>query len=69
MAVASSRPRELPNVLVENRVVRISADPLAGAQRFLRLVQEHGYWLASPEQNAAIGLDIGWYGDVKLASG
>jgi quercetin dioxygenase-like cupin family protein len=45
------------------------ADPLAGAQRFLRLVQEHGYWLASPEQNAVIGLDIGWHGDVKLASG
>jgi quercetin dioxygenase-like cupin family protein len=37
-----------------------SADPRAGAQRFLKLVQEHGYWLASPEQNAAIGLDINW---------
>jgi len=46
-----------------------SADPPAAAQRFLRLVQERGYWLASPERNAAIGLDIGWYGDVKLASG
>jgi quercetin dioxygenase-like cupin family protein len=46
-----------------------SADPLAGAQRFLRLVQEHGYWLASPEQNAAIGLDINYSGDVELATG
>jgi quercetin dioxygenase-like cupin family protein len=46
-----------------------SADPLAGAQRFLKLVQEYGYWLASPEQNAAIGLDINWEGDVKPASG
>lgn len=38
------------------------ADPQAGAQRFLKLVQEYGYWLASPEQNAAIGLDIHWGG-------
>ena len=37
-----------------------SADQLARAQRFLRLVQEHRHWLASPEQNAAIGLDINW---------
>jgi quercetin dioxygenase-like cupin family protein len=37
-----------------------SADPLAHVQRFLRLVQKHGYWLASPEENAAIGLSIGW---------
>lgn len=39
------------------------------AQRFLKLVQEHGYWLASPEQNAAIGLEINWDGNVKSASG
>jgi quercetin dioxygenase-like cupin family protein len=37
-----------------------SADPRADAQRFLRLVQEHGYWLASPEENAAIGLGVDW---------
>ena|SRR5882724_10782258 len=46
-----------------------SADQQAAAQHFLRLAQEHGYWLASQEQNAAIGLDINWDGDVKLASG
>jgi quercetin dioxygenase-like cupin family protein len=44
-----------------------SADPSAGAQRFLKLVREHGYWLASPEQNAAIGLDVNWGGDASLA--
>jgi quercetin dioxygenase-like cupin family protein len=43
------------------------SDPAAGAQRFLRLVQEHGYWLATPEQNAAIGLEIHWGADAKLA--
>ncbi len=46
-----------------------SADPNAGAQRFLRLVREHGYWLASPEQNEAIGLDIDWSGDAELSAG
>jgi quercetin dioxygenase-like cupin family protein len=40
-----------------------SADPRADAQRFLRLVREHGYWLASPEQNAAIGLEVHWGAD------
>jgi quercetin dioxygenase-like cupin family protein len=29
-------------------------------QRFLELVRAHGYWLASPEENAAIGLDVNW---------
>jgi quercetin dioxygenase-like cupin family protein len=37
-----------------------SEDQQAQAQRFLKLVQEHGYWLASPEENAAIGLGIDW---------
>jgi quercetin dioxygenase-like cupin family protein len=30
------------------------------AQRFLRLVHANGYWLASPEENAAVGLDVNW---------
>jgi uncharacterized cupin superfamily protein len=30
------------------------------AQRFLRLVNAHGYWLASAEENAAVGLDVNW---------
>jgi quercetin dioxygenase-like cupin family protein len=42
-----------------------SADPLARGQRFLRLVQQHGYWLASPQENAAIGLDLNWGDDGK----
>jgi len=37
-----------------------AADPLAHAERFLKLVREHGYWLANPEENAAIGLDVDW---------
>jgi len=37
-------------------------DPQVAAQRFQRLVEDHGYWLASPEENAAIGLDVHWDG-------
>ena len=37
-----------------------SADPQESAQHFLRLVEEYRYWLASPEENAAIGLDSNW---------
>ncbi len=32
------------------------------AQRFFDLVLSHGYWLASPEENAAVGLGINWNG-------
>jgi quercetin dioxygenase-like cupin family protein len=32
------------------------------AQRFLELVQANGYWLASPEENAAVGLAVNWGG-------
>jgi hypothetical protein len=32
-----------------------SADADAETQRFLRLAQEHNYWLATPEENAAVG--------------
>lgn len=40
----------------------IAVDPRdsASAGRFLALVQEHGYWLASAEENAAIGLAVSW---------
>ncbi|WP_027581899.1 cupin domain-containing protein [Bradyrhizobium sp. Ai1a-2] len=34
----------------------------AHAERFLRLVHAYGYWLASPEENAAVGLDVSWSG-------
>ena len=36
--------------------------PEEQAQRFLKLVQANGYWLASPEENAAIGLTVNWSG-------
>jgi quercetin dioxygenase-like cupin family protein len=36
------------------------ASPEEHAQRFFKLVREHGYWLASPEENAAVGLDANW---------
>jgi quercetin dioxygenase-like cupin family protein len=38
------------------------SSPEEDAQRFLRLVRAHGYWLASPEENAAVGLDVNWNG-------
>jgi hypothetical protein len=34
--------------------------PEESARRFLRLVQANGYWPASPEENAAVGLDVSW---------
>jgi quercetin dioxygenase-like cupin family protein len=37
-----------------------AASPEEQAQRFLSLVKAHGYWLASPEENAAVGLDVNW---------
>ena len=44
----------------------VEANPNAGsadAQRahFRKLVEEYGYWLASPEENEAIGLSIHWH--------
>jgi quercetin dioxygenase-like cupin family protein len=36
--------------------------PKERAQHFLKLVESHGYWLASPEENAAVGLDVNWAG-------
>jgi len=30
------------------------------ARHFLKLVQANGYWLASPEENAAVGLEVNW---------
>jgi quercetin dioxygenase-like cupin family protein len=32
--------------------------------RFLRLVHANGYWLATPEENASIGLDVNLSGSV-----
>jgi uncharacterized cupin superfamily protein len=37
-----------------------TSSPDAHASRFFKLVREHGYWLASPEENAAVGLAINW---------
>ena len=38
--------------------------PVAGTEKdqFFKLVQEYGYWLASPEDNGAIGLATNWHG-------
>jgi quercetin dioxygenase-like cupin family protein len=36
------------------------SSPAEHTRRFLRLVEQHGYWLASPDENAAIGLHVGW---------
>ena len=30
-------------------------------EHFFKLVQEYGYWLGSPEDNAAIGLSTNWH--------
>jgi quercetin dioxygenase-like cupin family protein len=38
------------------------ASPKEQAQRFLKLVQANGYWLACPEENAAVGLEVSWRG-------
>ena len=32
------------------------------AQQFLELVHANGYWLASPKENAAVGLAVNWDG-------
>jgi quercetin dioxygenase-like cupin family protein len=37
-----------------------SSDPQAAARHFQRLVEDHGYWLASPDENSAIGLNVNW---------
>lgn len=48
----------------EIEVDRGSSDTDA-RRRFQELVQEHGYWLANPHENAAIGLDTNWGEDGK----
>jgi quercetin dioxygenase-like cupin family protein len=40
----------------------VDTSPEEHAQRFLELVHANGYWLASPEENAAVGLDVNWSG-------
>jgi hypothetical protein len=45
-----------------------SADPLTRDERFLGFVQQHGYWLASSQENAAIGLEINRGVDGKSAA-
>ncbi len=36
--------------------------PEERAQHFLKLVEAYGYWLASPEENAAVGMGVNWKG-------
>ena len=42
------------------RDISVSDSDSDNAQRFLELVRTHGYWLASPEENAAVGLTVSW---------
>jgi quercetin dioxygenase-like cupin family protein len=37
-----------------------SPAPADHARRFLELVKANGYWLASPDENAAVGLTVNW---------
>jgi quercetin dioxygenase-like cupin family protein len=39
-----------------------ASSPEEQAQRFLELVHANGYWLATPEENAAVGLAVNWGG-------
>jgi quercetin dioxygenase-like cupin family protein len=39
-----------------------SSDPSMRDRRFQSLVQKNGYWLANPQESAAIGLDVNWSG-------
>jgi hypothetical protein len=36
------------------------SSPEENARRFFQLVHAYGYWLATPEENAAVGLDVNW---------
>ena len=38
------------------------SSPEQQAQRFIKLVQKNGYWLASSKENAAVGLTVNWNG-------
>jgi quercetin dioxygenase-like cupin family protein len=55
--------RFLRDVAVDGDLPTSSVD----RQRFLKLVGEHGYWLASPEENAAIGLQVSWGDHIRTA--
>ncbi len=53
------------------RDAAVGSDSLSSSvdtERFLRLVRENGYWLASPEENTAIGLRVNWGDHVKTAN-
>ncbi len=57
------------DISINNTVVQpaqpttaVPPSPEEQAQRFLTLVQANGYWLASPEENAAVGLEVNWRG-------
>jgi hypothetical protein len=50
---AVTRPREASEL-------KIGGTPEDEARAFGDLVARYGYWCAGPQQNAAIGLTIGW---------
>jgi quercetin dioxygenase-like cupin family protein len=47
------------------RDISVDAGSADAAARFQSLVQKNGFWLANPQENAAIGLDKNWDGDGK----
>jgi quercetin dioxygenase-like cupin family protein len=46
--------------LQEISISAAGCSPEEHAQRFRNLVQANGYWLASAEENAAVGLNVNW---------
>jgi quercetin dioxygenase-like cupin family protein len=53
---------KLARFLQNISISALGSSPEEHAQRFLELVHANGYWLASPEENAAVGLDVNWSG-------
>jgi quercetin dioxygenase-like cupin family protein len=53
---------EMARFLQEISISAAGSLPEEQAQRFLDLVHAKGYWLASPDENAAVGLDVNWSG-------
>ncbi|MBR0906538.1 cupin domain-containing protein [Bradyrhizobium liaoningense] len=53
---------EMARFLQDISISPAGSSPEEQARRFLDLVHAKGYWLASPAENAAVGLDVNWGG-------
>jgi quercetin dioxygenase-like cupin family protein len=51
---------KMARFLQNSSVAAEDSAPEEQAERFLKLVNANGYWLAGPEENAAVGLDVSW---------